>query len=850
MRTLVLVAALVATAAVVSSPAPSQAGSGDVAMIVGNPASPSAGDAAIRDRLLSLGFTVQLIDDNGVTAAAANGKAFVHIASSVKSFLVGSAFEDVAVPVWVAKPWSLDDMKMTGTVADTDFGSLVTDTTTIVDAAHPLATGLSGAVTISAPAQRMSFGVPGPAADIVSTAGGQPSTFVYATGSQLADGSAAAGCRLHGSAFKTAPLNFTGAGWALFDAMAEYAGDNCSGVVEPPDDGPYVIVISVDGLKGDVVADLGQAELPNLHRFINEGATTANARTMRDRTSTLPNHTSEITGLPVLGASGHQVTFNEDNGSTIHATAGRYVPSMFDVAHDAGLSTAMYAGKPKFNFLNRSWNATNGAPDVTGEDNGRDKIDVYERNGDATTITLYLAAMAGEPYDLSFVHFANPDGTGHAHGWESTEYLDAIRLADSRVGQILDLVDAHTELQGNTHVLLTSDHGGMGTSHADTELLINAQIPMFAWGPTATAGADLYTLNGTSRLNPGTSLPDHSATPQPIRNGDVGNLALDLLGLGNIPGSTINGLQDLEIGGTPPPDNPPTVGLTLPANGATVSGSIGVTASAVDDNGVVSVEFAVDGAPIGTDTDGSDGWSVTWDTTASPDGAASVSALATDTIGQTGNDTITVTVSNSSPAAVLMVVSNPAALTSGDTAVRDRLVAAGYAVNTVDDSAVTAGDAAGAAFVYISSSVNSGAVGSKFVSAPQPVWVAKPWLLDNMKMTGTAAGPDYGSHKSTTVTVAAAGHPLAAGLAGDVVLTSSSRRMSYGVPGGDGVTVTTANGLPSTFVYQAGDVLSEGSSATGCRLHASAFNTTVLAWNADAWALFDAAASYAAGGCG
>jgi hypothetical protein len=108
----------------------------------------------------------------------------------------------------------------------------------------------------------------------------------------------------------------------------------------------------------------------------------------------------------------------------------------------------------------------------------------------------------------------------------------------------------------------------------------------------------------------------------------------------------IGSFQLSSCGGTV--DNPPSVTITNPTDGATVSGPIAVTASASDDNGVTQVEFFVDGGSIGADTNGLDGWSADWDTTSAGDGSRSVTATATDTIGQTGSDSINVTISNGS----------------------------------------------------------------------------------------------------------------------------------------------------------------------------------------------------------
>ena len=149
---------------------------------------------------------------------------------------------------------------------------------------------------------------------------------------------------------------------------------------------------------------------------------------------------------------------------------------------------------------------------------------------------------------------------------------------------------------------------------------------------------------------------------------------------GNDWQTRIGSFQLPDCGGTTPTDSPPTVSVTNPSNGATVSGTVNVTASASDDNGVTQVEFFVDGASIGVDT--TSPYSASWDTTAYSDGSHTVSATATDTIGQTGTDSVGVTVQNTTvdnPPTV--TITNPAngATVSGSVSVT---------ANATDDNGV------------------------------------------------------------------------------------------------------------------------------------------------------------------
>ncbi len=97
-------------------------------------------------------------------------------------------------------------------------------------------------------------------------------------------------------------------------------------------------------------------------------------------------------------------------------------------------------------------------------------------------------------------------------------------------------------------------------------------------------------------------------------------------------------------GGTPD-TTPPTTSITAPPNGATVSGTTTVTASASDNVGVTRVEFYLDNVLQSTSTASPYQWS--WNTTTSANGSHNLSSKAYDAAGNIGTSTtVTVTVSN------------------------------------------------------------------------------------------------------------------------------------------------------------------------------------------------------------
>jgi len=103
---------------------------------------------------------------------------------------------------------------------------------------------------------------------------------------------------------------------------------------------------------------------------------------------------------------------------------------------------------------------------------------------------------------------------------------------------------------------------------------------------------------------------------------------------------------------------PPTTSVTAPANGATVSGTVTISATASDNVGVTKMEIYIDGA-LKTSNTNLASISYSWNTTTYSNGSHAIVSKAYDAAGNVGSSTtVTVTVSNAGGTTTELITNN------------------------------------------------------------------------------------------------------------------------------------------------------------------------------------------------
>jgi arylsulfatase A-like enzyme len=119
--------------------------------------------------------------------------------------------------------------------------------------------------------------------------------------------------------------------------------------------------------------------------------------------------------------------------------------------------------------------------------------------------------------------------------------------------------------------------------------------------------------------------------------------------------------DDLSIAqaGPPPPDTtPPSVNITFPISGTTVSNNILVSANASDNVAVAGVQFQMDGVDIGAE-DTTAPYNVSLDTTTTSDGNHTLTAVARDSAGlTTTSNPVQVVVNNNNRPNIVLIITD------------------------------------------------------------------------------------------------------------------------------------------------------------------------------------------------
>ncbi|MEC7043000.1 MAG: S8 family serine peptidase, partial [Candidatus Thermoplasmatota archaeon] len=228
-----------------------------------------------------------------------------------------------------------------------------------------------------------------------------------------------------------------------------------------------VLIIGIDGVRGDVANIVSSEDNSAFGRMQQEGAWTYSSDVGPISVSG-PSWSSMLTGV---WCDRHGVF---DNGFDNHKLDSN--PDIFELieAHDSSLETTSLV----------YWEPIDST--IIGKDIA-DSQERFEEDEDLHVRAVEIL-QDDSSLDVLFVAYDDPDYAGHRHGFSplSEEYVDAVKLADQRAFELLEILDDRDPFE-EWLVIITSDHGGGGAfefSHSPSTEIDRTTLMMVMGGDT------------------------------------------------------------------------------------------------------------------------------------------------------------------------------------------------------------------------------------------------------------------------------------------------------------------------------------------------------------------------------
>jgi predicted AlkP superfamily pyrophosphatase or phosphodiesterase len=244
-----------------------------------------------------------------------------------------------------------------------------------------------------------------------------------------------------------------------------------------------VVVLSLDGFPAYALKD-PRLPVPTLRKLAREGVVAESMQPVNP-TVTWPNHTTIVTGVD---ASAHQVLFNglltypgKDSSPRIEPWRDKslmvHSPTIYDLAHEAGLTTAQVDWVAIYNAKTIDWKFPE-LPDPDGEIERAlvadgivtaDQLKTFENSSQAWQDEIWTDAavkiLADHRPNLLLLHLLTLDDVNHEYGPMSPASLTAMAYLDSQVERIVQILRLPDFAKRST-LIIVSDHGFRPYRHA------------------------------------------------------------------------------------------------------------------------------------------------------------------------------------------------------------------------------------------------------------------------------------------------------------------------------------------------------------------------------------------------
>ena len=234
----------------------------------------------------------------------------------------------------------------------------------------------------------------------------------------------------------------------------------------------HVILIGSDGFGAYAFND--KAKIPNLRNMMQNGSYSLKARAV------LPS-SSAVNWASMIMGSGPELHGYTEWGSQTPEIPSRIIDT-----------DSMYPSI--FNLIDKQIPDTKKGVAYTWEgikyvfENSLVDLN-YNGKSDTETLEKALEFITNEKPIFTFIHFDEPDITGHSIGHDTKEYYQAIEKIDTLVGTISETLKKENMIDDSV-IIFSSDHGGLEKGHGGKTLL-EVEIPWIIYGKNISAKGKL-----------------------------------------------------------------------------------------------------------------------------------------------------------------------------------------------------------------------------------------------------------------------------------------------------------------------------------------------------------------------